>query len=106
MNAGKSFIVLIFVLFWQNKNLKTQTYDKLKNQPKGALIFRSIQTATVSMLKIFLTEYFSLIILAIANNSVPMITVFLAYFILGEKLSYFEILILVLILPPIVVIIY
>ena len=102
----ESVFVLIFTCFYFNKNLKKETIDKIKDEPKWLVVFVCIQIALTSIMKIFVADYLSLTIIGISTNLIPLLTVVFAYFTLGEKLQIFEIIVLVLTVVIIALLIY
>lgn len=92
----RSAIVILLVLLFLNIKIKKITFDSLKGKPKGSLAFRCAQSGLVIILKTVLALNLSLTLISIVSNLQPMFVVFIAYFVVKEKLRIFELCVMVL----------
>ena len=89
----RSSIVLLLVLLFMNIKIKKYTFDSLKGKTKGFLIFRCVQSGIVIITKTVLSMNLSLTVLSMDQYLQPIFVVLIAYFLLKEKLKFFEFLI-------------
>lgn len=74
-----------------NKDIKYVMYDSINRDNVGALIFRTVQGNLSITIQFMCVKYFSLTTVGVTQNLAPLITVVLAYYILSEKLAFFQI---------------
>ena len=69
-----------------NRNLKYVCYDSIKADQWRPLWMRTIQNQLTIFINFTAIKFFTLTLVAVINNFAPLITVVLAYMILGENL--------------------
>ena len=74
-----------------NKNLKHVCYDSIEPDQWYPLWARTVQGSVSIFINFTSIKFFTLTLVAVMNNFAPLITVVLAYMILGENLATYKI---------------
>jgi drug/metabolite transporter (DMT)-like permease len=93
---ARSVISIATLALFFGRNLKTDTIDKVRGQPKAALVFRSVQSGWSNIIKTIGAAYISLLMISLVASTGPLFAVALAWCLLGETIRPFEGLILLL----------
>ena len=105
MIAMRSLFALIFQALYVNKELKAAVWDGINRHNSGALIARTVLGVAINSINYALTRYLPLSYLAIAVNMGPFVTLILAYFILHERITAFDVTMITLTIAGILVVI-
>ena len=73
-----------------NKNVKYVCYDSIEAGQWRPLWMRTIQGQMTIFINFTAIKFFTLTLVAVVNNFAPLVTVVLAYFILGENLKTYK----------------
>jgi len=76
--------------FWLNKDLKFALYDSIDTENIPSLAFRCFQGCTTIFFSFWIIQYYSLTTVATFRNIAPLLVVILAYFILQERLFWYQ----------------
>ena len=101
----RSVFAITFQAIIVNKDLKLAVWDGVDKKSTGPLIFRSIQGTMTNIINFSLVKYLPLTMIAIVTNMAPLIAMVLAYFILKEKLTIFDVTMLTLTFLGIVIVV-
>ena len=101
----RSVFAITFQAIIVNKNLKPAVWDGVDKQSAGPLVFRSIQGTVTNMINYSVVKYLPLTLIAIVTNMAPLIAMVLAYFLLKENLTKFDVIMLALTVLGIVVVV-
>ena len=88
-----------------NKGLKAAVWDGVDRASSGPLIFRSLQGFISSAISFSAAACIPLTMISIINNMSPLVTLILAFFILKERIKFFEVLMIVLLVSSVIVVI-
>lgn len=92
--VARSVISLIVLLVYLNVKVVKVTVTQVKGKPKGALVFRCVQSSVAMILKTIITKYLSITLISIVYNMIPMFVIIIAWLLLREKIDRIEIAIL------------
>lgn len=92
MLALRSVIGISFQLLVLNVNLKRAVWDEVGRESVGPLVFRSLQGMVTITINQTITKSLPLTYVFMVLNLSPVATLVLAYFILKERISRYEIL--------------
>ena len=74
-----------------NRRAKYVMWDSIQRDQWYPLMARTIQGNFTNMINFTSIKFFTLTLVAVVNNFAPLLTVLLAFFVLGEKLRMFKI---------------
>ena len=88
-----------------NKTLKSAVWDGVDRASSGPLIYRSMQGCISSVINFSAAACVPLTMIAIINNMSPLVTVILAFVILKERVKFFEVMMIVLLVSGILIVV-
>lgn len=91
MIAMRSLFAIIFQAMYVNKELKAAVWDGVNRHNSGALVARTVLGVAINSINYGLARYLPLSYLAIAVNMGPFVTLVLAYFMLHERITAFDV---------------
>ena len=103
MKACISILILIIVL---NKNLKYVMYDRIDPDSKYALAFKSCQTTLSIFISYNAMKYFSVSLSSVICSLTPLIACVLAALLLNEKLTFWTVTSVFIVLSCVMMIIF
>ena len=101
----RSCFALIFQVIFVNKDLKYAVWDSIPRGTSGTLFFRTVQGASTNYINYYTTKFLPLTLIAIVNNLSPLVTVVLAFFLLKERITKFEMWITILMVSCVIIVV-
>ena len=86
----RGVISTIFSLCYSNVNLKYVVYDSIPRHQFTNLLKRSLQASSLILIQFSIVKYLSLIFIGISQNCTPLVTVFMSFYMTGEKIRCFD----------------
>ena len=80
----RSVIGVVIMIFMVNFKLKKLTWDEIKGDGVGSLVFKTFTGTMTNIINYSLTKYLPLTIISVVSNMSPIIVIVLAYLILKE----------------------
>ena len=105
MIAMRSIFAIIFQGLYVNKELKAAVWDGVNRHNSGALVARTLLGVAINSINYGIARYLPLSYLAIAVNMGPFVTLILAYFMLHERITVFDVTMITLTVAGILVVI-
>jgi len=96
MTLARASVSCLIMLIWLNINLKTALIDNVDRSTVPSLVFRCLQGAISVTITFTCLKYLPVSTVGIVNRMQPAIVVFIAFFVLSERLKSFDILTLIL----------
>lgn len=94
-----------FQIMLYNRELKAAVWDGVDRASAGPLFFRSMQGVFSNVINFSATACVPLTMISIINNMSPLVTLVLAFIILKERIKFFEIVMIVLLVSGIIVVV-
>lgn len=89
--VARSAISVIVLLAYLNVRVYKVTVTQVQGKPKGALVFRCVQSSVAMILKTIITKYLSITLISIVYNMIPMFVIIIAWLTIREKIDRIEI---------------
>ena len=105
MIAMRSIFAIAFQAMYVNKELKAAVWDGINRNNCGALVARTALGVAINSINYAIARYLPLSYLAIAVNMGPFITLILAYYMLNERITVFDVTMITMTIAGILVVI-